>query len=239
MGQKFAFFNHYEPEQAIGLYPTSGTTDDFAYGDLGIAAYTFEMGETFFQNCNQFEATILPANLQALVYAAKSARSPYLTPSGPDVTSVVISPTITAPGGFIQLIAQVDDTRYFTGTGQSQPPVIQNILTAEYTIDAPPWLTATIPLTYTLAALDGSYDQPHEAVTAAINTGDLGAGRHMLYLRAQDAAGNWGPLQRSFPLYPFDISAGNIEIKGISINSGLVHARPKTRLSTPARKSVR
>ena len=33
--------------QSIGLYPTSGTSDDWAYGDLGIAAFTFEMGTTF------------------------------------------------------------------------------------------------------------------------------------------------------------------------------------------------
>ncbi len=202
LGQKFAFFNHYDPKQAILLYPTSGTTDDFAYGDLGIAAYTFEMGNSFFQTCNQFESTILPANLQALVFAAKSARSPYQTPSGPDVTSLVISPTVPAPGSSMQLIAQVDATRYYTGSGQSQPPVIQNIVTAAYTIDTPPWLTTTIPLTYTLAALDGSYDQPREAVTATVSTGDLGTGRHMLYLRAQDAAGNWGPLTAAFFYIP-------------------------------------
>ncbi len=202
LGQKFAYFNHYDPKQAIDLYPTSGTTDDFAYGDLGVAAYTLEMGDSFFENCDTFIETILPDNLQALIYAAKSARSPYLTPSGPDVSSVVVSPTITAPGGLVQIFAQVDATRYFTGTGLSQLPVIQNILSAEYTIDAPPWLTTTIPLSTTLAALDGSFDQPQEAVTATIDTGSLPAGRHMLYLRAQDAAGNWGPPTAAFLYIP-------------------------------------
>jgi carboxypeptidase T len=202
LGQKFAYFNQYDPEQAIGLYPTSGTTDDFAYGDLGVAAYTFEIGESFFQSCATFEDKILPANMQALTYAAKSARSPYQTPSGPDVSSLVISPTITTPGGVLQITAQVDVTRYFTGTGGSLPPVIQNIAAAEYTIDAPPWLTSTIPLAYTLAATDGSFDGPQEAVTAAIDTDSLGTGRHMLYLRGQDAAGNWGPITAAFFYIP-------------------------------------
>ena len=77
LGRKFAYFNDYEPKQAIDLYPTDGTTDDFAYGELGLAAYTFELGTTFFQNCPVFENTILPDNLPALLYAAKTSRTPY------------------------------------------------------------------------------------------------------------------------------------------------------------------
>jgi len=205
LGQKFAFFNHYEPEQAINLYPTSGTTDDFAYGDLGLAAYTFEVGAdpySFFPNCSYFENTILPDNLPALLFASKSARSPYQTPAGPDVTSVVVSPTITAPGGLVQLTAQVDDTRYFTGTGQAPSPAINNILSAEYYIDAPPWLTATLPVSNTLAPLDGNFDQPLESVTASIDTSSQGTGRHMLYLRARDTGGNWGPFTAAFLYIP-------------------------------------
>ena len=203
LGQKFAFFNQYEPEQAIILYPTSGTTDDFAYGDRGVAAYTFEIGaDTFFPDCDDFEQTILPGNLPALLYAAKSARLPYQTPAGPDITSAVVSPTVTAPGSLVRLTAQVDTTRYFTGTGQAEPPVINNILSAAYTIDTQPWLTATIPVTYTLAALDGSFDQPREAVTATLDISSLGTGRHIIYLRAQDTAGNWGPVSAAFLYLP-------------------------------------
>ncbi|MFB0537972.1 MAG: M14 family metallopeptidase, partial [Anaerolineae bacterium] len=52
LGRKFAYWNDHTPEQAIGLYPTDGTTDDFGYGDLGIAAYCFELGTAFFQSCS-------------------------------------------------------------------------------------------------------------------------------------------------------------------------------------------
>ena len=48
-----------------------------------MAAYTFEIGTDFFQECNYFESTLLPANLPALIYAAKVVRTPYLTPCRP------------------------------------------------------------------------------------------------------------------------------------------------------------
>ncbi|MCI0664870.1 MAG: peptidase M14, partial [Acidobacteria bacterium] len=44
IGKKFASYNGYTPQQSIDLYPTSGTTDDWSYGELGIASFTFEIG---------------------------------------------------------------------------------------------------------------------------------------------------------------------------------------------------
>jgi hypothetical protein len=44
LGRKSAYFNGYTPQQSIDLYITDGTTDDFAYGDLGVAAYCWELG---------------------------------------------------------------------------------------------------------------------------------------------------------------------------------------------------
>ncbi len=44
LGRKLAYFNSYRPGQTgPDLYNCSGVTNDFAYGELGIAAYTFEM----------------------------------------------------------------------------------------------------------------------------------------------------------------------------------------------------
>ena len=50
----------------------------------GVAAFTFEMGDDFFQDCPTFESIILPDNRAALLYAFKAARRPYQTPAGPD-----------------------------------------------------------------------------------------------------------------------------------------------------------
>ena len=87
-GRKFGYFNNYYPEQAIGLYPTDGTTDDFGYGDLGLAAYTFELGTAFFQSCSYFENTIVPENLPALLYGAKVARHTLLDTGWPRCSAI-------------------------------------------------------------------------------------------------------------------------------------------------------
>ena len=63
-----------------------GTSDGISYGELGVAAYTFELGTSFFQSCSVYEGTIRPDNLPALIYAAKVVRTPYQTPAGPDLT---------------------------------------------------------------------------------------------------------------------------------------------------------
>jgi carboxypeptidase T len=195
LGRKLAFFSDYSPEQAIGLYPTDGTTDDFAYGDLGLAAYTVEVGNSFFQSCSLFEDTIVPDNLAALIYAAKVVCSPYLTPAGPDTLAVALSPALIIPGDTISLTATFDDTRYQNRNGVEPT---QNIVAAEYTIDIPPWVTATVPIAYPMAALDGALDSPVEGATATVDTAGLSVGRHLLFVHGQDADGNWGPVSAAF-----------------------------------------
>ncbi|RRR98620.1 M14 family zinc carboxypeptidase [Glycomyces terrestris] len=64
-------------------YSTSGTTDDMAYGELGVAAFTFEVSPDF-GNCGGFlpafscvEDTLWPENRGALMTAAQAAAAPY------------------------------------------------------------------------------------------------------------------------------------------------------------------
>ena len=104
MGRKMAYFNDYTPQQSVALYPTDGSTEDFAYGELGLASFTFELGTAFFQDCTTFESTVYPANLNVLVYAAKAARTPYQTPAGPDALDLTLSPARVdnrKPGGAV------------------------------------------------------------------------------------------------------------------------------------------
>ena len=84
LGRHLAYFNGYTPQQSYQLYQTSGTTDEFIYGTLGVPGFTFEMAGQFFQDCNSFENTDYPDNLDSLLYAFKTARRPYMTPAGPD-----------------------------------------------------------------------------------------------------------------------------------------------------------
>jgi carboxypeptidase T len=195
LGRKFAYLNRYEPDQSIELYPTDGTTDDFAYGELGLAAYTFELGNYFFQSCSRFNSIIVPDNLPVLTYAAKVARYPYLTPAGPDILDLSITPTLATLGTPIFLSATADDTRYYDTIG-SEPS--QDIIAAEYYLDIPPWITTTTSTPYPLTAVDGSFDAPIEDVIGSISTAGLSVGRHTIFVRGLDATGNWGPFSAIF-----------------------------------------
>jgi carboxypeptidase T len=44
IGRRLAAYNGHTPQQAIQLYPSSGSTRDYAYGELGLASFTFEIG---------------------------------------------------------------------------------------------------------------------------------------------------------------------------------------------------
>ncbi len=193
LGRKFAYFNGYIPMQAVGLYPTDGTTDDFAYGELGLAAYTFELGTTFFQNCESFEATILPNNLAALLYAAKVARAPYLLPAGPDVTNVQVAPMLAVRGDPVTLTVTLDDTRYNHNYGIESSEPIKGVA---YTLDTPPWEADAI--TPSMTAADGAFDHTVEDAQAILNTTNLSSGRHIVFVQGRDIADNWGPVSAAF-----------------------------------------
>lgn len=192
LGRKFAYFNSYTPQRSYQLYVTDGTTTDFAYGELGVAAYTFELGTRFFEYCTTFENTIVPANMPALIYAAKVARTPYLTPLGPDALNLALSSTSVEEGTPVTLNATINDTRYRSGTGEPT----QTIVAAEYYVDTPPWVEGAVARA--MAPVDGIFSSTAEAVAASVDTTGLGEGRHIIFVRGQDAAGNWGAFSAIF-----------------------------------------
>lgn len=193
LGRKWAYYNGYTPQPAIDLYVTDGASKDYAYGVFGVPGYTWELGTAFFQDCAYFENTLLPGNLPALIYAAKAARTPYMTPSGPDAISLALGASRVEAGTPVILSASIDDTRYNNSNGTE---ATQNIAAAECYVDAPPWVAGAVALT--MSAADGSYDAKSEAVTATIDTTGLTAGRHIVFVRGQDAAGNWGAFSALF-----------------------------------------
>ncbi|MEI7672727.1 MAG: chitobiase/beta-hexosaminidase C-terminal domain-containing protein, partial [Deltaproteobacteria bacterium] len=67
----------------------------------------------------------------------------------------------------------------------------------EYYIDADPGAGNGIPVT----AADGLYNAEREVGTAAIDTSNLSAGLHILYVRAQDSEGHWGTSRQ----YTFEV----------------------------------
>ncbi len=190
LGRHLAFFNGYNPQQSYQLYQTSGTSDEFAYGTLGIAGYTFEMGNTFFQDCASFESTIYPTNRDALLYAFKAARRPYMTPAGPDSLNASVTPSLVHSGDPVALTATANDTRYAGG----EPT--QNIAEAHYSIDAPSWITGTV--TYPMTPVDGSFNSKVEDIQATIDTTGLSSGRHIIFVESKDVNNNWGVVSAAF-----------------------------------------
>lgn len=200
LGRKLAYFTDYYPEQAVGLYPTDGATDDFFYGDLGVAAYTIEVGTMFFQSCSTFNNQILPDNLDSLLYAAKTARAPYQLPAGPEVTSLELYKTTVFEGYRVTLTARLDDTRYNSLNGSEPTQVIGS---AAATIDVPPWESGAVNIP--LLASDGAFDSPIESIVGRIDTSGLAPGRHIIYVHGADADGNWGVVSALFlEVFPSD-----------------------------------
>jgi len=189
LGRKFGFFNHYEVCQApVCLYAASGTTDDWAYGELGIASYTFEIGNTFFESCSTFNQSTLPNNLKALLTAFKHARRPYQTPKGPDALRVRVSAPSVPAGAVVALSAVVDGTQYNSNGWGTEPT--QSIIAARYSVDQPSWASGAV--TSSMLPSDGAFNTKAEGVTASVSTAGWTPGRHLLLVEGQVADGSWG-----------------------------------------------
>ena len=193
LGRKFAFFNDYTPTQSVGLYPTDGTSDGISYGELGVAAFTFEMGTAFFQSCSVFQENILPRNLPALRYALRVVKAPYLLPAGPDVTGLPSTALTVAKNRQITVNFNVSDQRFNQLNGIEQT---HNIRQVELYIDQLPTDVGATP--QLLTAKDGQFDSANEAIALTLAGADLSLGRHTLYLQAKDANNQTGPLYAKY-----------------------------------------
>ena len=189
IGRKLAAYNSHTPQQAIVLYPSSGSTRDYAYGALGIASFTFEIGPGS-GGCGGFmppfgcldsgsDGRFWERNLPALLYAAKIARAPYQLSKGPTPESASASIIMTSPRVY-SLRAQFSE----------QLNGGQNITAAEYYLDTPPWQGGTpVPMT----PLDGNFDSPNEI--AVVPFAQPVQTSEPFYVRARDSQNNWGPVR--------------------------------------------
>ena len=192
LARKFGYYTGYPACQSGAdgcIYMTDGTTDDFAYGELGVAAFTFELGWRFFESCTTFESLIVTPALASLTYAAKAALRPYELPSGPEIASATLEPPgWVAAGEPVTLTVTADDTRFASGGYGDEP--VQPIQAVRYSIDTPSWVSGT--LTQPLAPLAGVFTGTAALATAAISTEGLTPGTRLLLIEAQDAGGTWG-----------------------------------------------
>ena len=204
LGRKYGFYTGQGPDEAydvdesLGLYPTDGTSGDWAYGELGVAGYIIELGETFFQPSEDFETEILPENIPALTYMAKAARRPYQTPAGPEAIDVNLDLPQVVAGQSVVLTALADDTRYDDGevaeeeigTVNDLPEPSQAVVAGRYSVNQPSWLEGVELVE--ISAADGAFDSSAETLSATIDTAGWESGRYTIFVESQDADGNWG-----------------------------------------------
>jgi carboxypeptidase T len=195
LGRKFAFYNGYAPLQSIGLYPADGTSSGVSYGELGVPAYTFELGSAFFQNCAYYDLFILSDNIRALLYAAKVVRTPYITPSGPNTDQLTLTPAVIQSGTPVTIKAVISDLQFNNSQGNEETQVITE---AEFFIETPPWSVEQEPVAYRMEPQDGAFDNRTEAVAATIDTTGWPVGRHLIYARGKDASDTWGAISAGF-----------------------------------------
>ncbi len=196
MSYKFAYYNGHTPQKSTELYPSAGTTDDWAYGELGLPGFCFELGDTFHQSCSTFENDINPRNIQALLRAIKIARLPYRLAYGPEVSSLSLSASTVQPGQNLIVNYTADDTLY---SGYKGGIASQNIDSIRYSFDKPSWISGSNPKTIVLRT-----QVPKYSATFAASTSSLTPGQHTLFVEALDGSGAWGPPTAIF----FTISDG-------------------------------
>ena len=206
IGEKFASYNQYtacRPGSSGCLGVVSGASEDWAYEKLGIPAYTFELGTTFFASFSEMENIQWPRNRPAFFYAAKIADAPYQRIHGPDVGSI-----ITDTNGYtITITAVLSDTE--TG-GQS-------IANGRYSLGAP--LNHTPQLSGTLPLLDGVADSTTDTVQATIDASGLLSGTYPLFIYGVDSDGNEGPptaVWVTIPVTTLTLSGGGTQMEGDS-----------------------
>lgn len=181
---KLAYYNNYEPQKSTTLYPTMGSTDDFAYGEFGVPAFCIEMGVQFHESCSRFESEIWPGNKQTLIRGIKLARRPYMDSFGPEVTFNTIPSQPVDPSQPMIVNVNIDDTRHSSYEGGIPS---QNITAYRYSFDKPSWIEGANPVT-----VNRNVGKPKSDVMFSVDVSALEPGRHTLFVEGKDADGNWG-----------------------------------------------
>ncbi len=210
LGNKLAWFNNYTPMQSVGLYPTDGTSDDVSYGELGIAAFTFELGTSFFQQCSVYEKTIKPINLAALIYAAKVTAAPYTLAFGPEISKIESNGSIGSTSVTQEMPLTINVTANALRTKESTTGKI--IGKAEYAIDIPFWQSGATTIEF--SQNDGSLTSSIEVFSTQVDTSSLSLGRHIIYVRSYDQNSNVGATSAEF----FTIANNNSPIPKFTIS---------------------
>lgn len=191
-GKRVAFFSGYRPQPISDLTIAFGSSVDATYGELGVASLAFELGTSFFQDCESFENQIFPDNLQSLLYITRVARTPYISPLGPDIEQLSITPNYILSNQNTQIKGVANDDRYNQSNGAQ---ALDNIASVQMFVNDLPWLGVGAT---NLNPVDGSFDAVSESFSGQINSASLASGRHTVYTTATDVSGKQGAIFAHF-----------------------------------------
>lgn len=188
IASRYASFTRYQTRYA--LYPVSGNTRDWSYGELGIPSYVVELqGREFITPCEELPQ-VIQTNLAPLQVMLNLADRPYLRINGPEVIAVDM-PAALRQGEIATIRARLDETR----AGK------QAIAGAEVLLGRPGGLESGpaypppgCPTGQGLAmmAVDGAFDSQTEDAWLEVNTTGLAPGRYYVVIRGRDGNDNWG-----------------------------------------------
>jgi carboxypeptidase T len=167
------------------------------YGLHCVASFTFEVGSAFYQKCNEFEAEVFPSNYEALIYATKVASAPFKIPKGPDVMSLEIESTITNSVTVTVLVSDTERSvaydEAFASTGSQAIAIVRMF------VDEHPYTTQNPDAGKSMNPVDANgFNSPTERAFLTIDTQSLASGQHVLYIEAEDIAGDRGPISAAF-----------------------------------------
>lgn len=162
--------NGYTAKAGAGLYPTSGTSVDWAHGALGVPALTIETGSLDYLTDRGYEK-IRNQNMAVLWDLAAIADRPGSASVGPDTWVAGVKRGV--------LTARIAQDR----------PDRQAIRGAELLFDPKAAPGTGIPL----QPVDGAFDSPTEAASIPVPADAPSDG--LAYVRSVDANGNWGALR--------------------------------------------
>jgi hypothetical protein len=191
IGDKMALRNGYRSCRSPEcLYFAHGTTDDWTYGELGVAAFTFEIGSSAYGFRPPFQIVDeqWPGNRDALIYAAKIAAQPYQLALGPDVSDIVIGDW--RDDGRITITAKIH--------GQNPIASAELAIGDDFLVPASPAGRA-----FPMEPADGGFDSLTEEISLTIDSAELrgfSVGAHIVYIYGQDESGSRGP-QTAAKLY--------------------------------------
>jgi len=184
IARRYAAHNGYAVQYA--LYPVSGNTRDWGYGELGVPSYVIELqGNRFVTPCRERDQ-VLRHNLPAMLMLLSLADRPFERVAGPELVRVAAR----LEQGALRVAARASSVR---GGRQAVAGAAAWFTRADGgRLDGLPH-PAEDAEGLALGAADGAFDAASESLVGALDVGSAPAGRHLVIVAARDALGRAGP----------------------------------------------